>query len=103
MHSTDTATPPKPQQFSFAGPCRVNDSVRGPGLPPMLTCAALCAALYAAGCGRTSLEPPFGTPVTDASGAVEHPADRPIDRPADRAVDRAVDRMGTTTDAPFDR
>lgn len=92
MRSTDTATPKKPQQFSFVGPCRVHDSVRVPAHRLTLTCAALCAALVAVGCGRTSLDQAFGTPATDAAGAAEHPPDLATDRPTDRPVDRAVDR-----------
>ncbi len=104
MHSTDTATPFKPQQFSFGGPCRVHDSVRGTALSPGSTSLALCSALFAtlvaAGCGRTSLDQAFGTPGTDAASTADRPADRPpdhradrpIDRPADAAVDIAVDR-----------
>jgi len=107
MHPTDTATPSKPQQFSFESACRVHDSVPWTALPPTLTCAALCAALCAAGCGRTSLDQTFGTPVTDAAGAVEHPPDRPVDRPADRPADRAIDRPAdrvvAMADAAVDR
>src|SRR5450432_238032 len=84
MHSTDTATPKKPQQFSFVGPSRVHDSVRAPAHPLTLTCAALCAALIGAGCGRTSLDQAFGTPVTDAA------VDRAVDRPADHAPPACV-------------
>jgi hypothetical protein len=112
MHSTDTATPKKPQQFSFVGPGRVYDSVRGPAHPLTLNgavlWAALCAALMAAGCGRTSLDQAFGTPITDAAAAVEHPPDlamdRPVDRPVDRAVDRSPDRaIDRAIDRPIDR
>jgi hypothetical protein len=117
MHSTDTATPKKPQQFSFVGPSRVHDSVRAPAHPLTLTCAALCAAWIAAGCGRTSLDQAFGTPVTDAAvdhpvdrpvdGPVDHPADRaadrPVDHPADRAIDRSADRRDATADLAVDR
>src|ERR1700690_385973 len=108
MHPTDTATPSKPRQFSFEGPCRVHDSVPWTALLPTLTRAALCATLIAAGCGRTSLDQAFATPGTEAAGAGEPPPDPPVDRPADRAVDRPVDRPADrpadwAIDRPADR
>jgi len=88
MHTRDTATGVKPQQFSFPARCCVRDTVRVSALRPML--AGIAVAGLAASCGRTQLDLAQAPLATDA--AVDRPADRPLDAAPDLPLDHPLER-----------
>ncbi len=83
MHPTDTATPHKPQPFSFLGRRCVSGPVSGSAT------IALCGVLlaWAGACGRTQLEP-----------AAPRDAAALVDRPADLARDLGGDQKDALPD-----